>query len=140
MVRLTDFAHTEASKLHPVNSEQHFTAGKQLFFETLGRLQEQTKQNAAAQQPGEPIPAPDNQHIAEPAMTQPTPKFFEPVPPPPAAPRQQPSRPGFIVRQYHGRREAIEKRYRAPSAWANQAQTQFASVLFWTETSGNEVQ
>jgi hypothetical protein len=33
----------------------------------------------------------------------------------------------------------IEKRYSAPSAWANQAQAQFA-VFFWTETSGAEVQ
>jgi hypothetical protein len=104
MVRLTEFAHNEASKLHQVNSPEYFEAGKRLFFEHLDHLQQQAKQHA--QQSAEPIPAADN----EPAMTEPTPKFFEPVPAPSRVPRQQqPARTSLysapVSREMPGSRE-----------------------------------
>jgi hypothetical protein len=87
MIRLTDFAHNEAIKLHPINSPEYFEAGKKLFFEHLGHLQDQARQHAAAPQPApetEPMP-PNNEQ----------PPFFRPTPAP-LPRRHEPSRRSVV--------------------------------------------
>jgi hypothetical protein len=88
MIQLTDFAHTEASKLHPINSEQYLAEGKRVFFETLANLEQQAKQNTATHQP-----APESEPMP-PSHEQP-PSFFAPSPA--LAPRPQaPSRTSIV--------------------------------------------
>jgi len=92
MIRLTDFAVTEAGKLHQVGSPEFFELGKQLFFQHLDHLQDQAKQHAAAAPPTAPMPATDNQTNSEPAME--TPRFQTPASP--VRKPQAPSRSGIV--------------------------------------------
>jgi hypothetical protein len=48
MVELSSFAASEAAKQHQVGTSEYVEAGKRLFFEHLGHLQEQARQPAAA--------------------------------------------------------------------------------------------
>jgi hypothetical protein len=83
---LTRFAAQQAvSQGHQAGSAEHEQAAQKVFREHLERLREQA---AAAQQPTEPTPTAGNQ--TEPAMTEPTTRFFQP---PPAKPMRPPSVP-----------------------------------------------
>jgi hypothetical protein len=86
MIRLTDFAHNEAIKLHPINSPEYFEMGKKLFFQHLDHLQQQAKQNSAVPQPESESMPPNEQ----------PPEFFRPTPAPLPPRRQAPSRSGIV--------------------------------------------
>ncbi len=80
MVQLSGFAATEAAKEHQVGSPEYVEAGKKLFFEHLGHLQEQMRLN---QQSAEP-PITDNHQTAEAAMPSippPPPGLLDQIPP-----------------------------------------------------------